>query len=134
MNREDLAFESAVIQKFAFIGEYGFLPTQRSLTTVRFESDKVFVEIFHGLKDYEVGIRFGSKDRNKTLSFRLFLKHFFPGSIEQLGNCIADTPAAVIETVTKAAQMFQATGEGIVDADMRVFDEMDKVLWWDADK
>jgi hypothetical protein len=86
LNREELGFESAVSRQFDFlVSANGFRCTHRSTSRVRFESEKVFIEIDHGLKDYEVGIGFGRTGVGETFNFRLFLRRFFPAEETQTG-------------------------------------------------
>ena len=85
--RERLQFEAEVIRNFQYlVSELGFQVTKQDAYLVRYESEKVIVEVFHGLKDYEVGIHFGLVGMKKVHSFTLFLRRFFPEAEKDIGN------------------------------------------------
>ncbi len=58
-DRELLGFARAARSAFAFLEEFGFGVTAESSTFVRFESDAVFVNVFHGRGSYELGVEIG---------------------------------------------------------------------------
>ena len=58
-NREEFGFPEAVLQAFGFLEEKGFHCTQKNITLVRYESPRVFVNIFHGRASYELNAEIG---------------------------------------------------------------------------
>jgi len=62
--RERLGFDLRVCQELAFlIEEWGFRLVTQTTTFVRFESRRLFIQVFHGRISYEVGVEFGWTDR-----------------------------------------------------------------------
>jgi hypothetical protein len=98
---------------------------------VIFQSRDIFIEVFHGRIDYEIGIHFGTTITGKPFSFRFFLKRFFPAVDVNLGECLADTPEKVHETTKSLSEAFQATGKNIIDGDDTTYKIMETVRWWD---
>lgn len=57
MSRADLGFREAVLESFRFLElNYGFECVQADDTFVRFESDIMAVQVFHGRQSYEVDV------------------------------------------------------------------------------
>ena len=57
--REHLGFAPAVERNFSFLTGYGFRRTRSEPTFVRFEAAQRYLEIFHGVRSYAVGIHIG---------------------------------------------------------------------------
>jgi hypothetical protein len=58
--RESLGFAETVQELFAFlVKEYGFRLAQVDLTFVRYESDRVFVQLYHGRMSFAVAMELG---------------------------------------------------------------------------
>jgi len=57
--RASLGFKDAVLANFQFLQEMGFHVVQQDVTFVRFESPKVFVNVYHGRSSYELGVEIG---------------------------------------------------------------------------
>lgn len=126
-----LGFEKAVRECFHFLEEsLGFRCSDMSPLGVRYESDKVFIDVFHGMKDYEIGVQFGLIGSTKQYSFLMFVRRFFPGQEAELGELIADTHDSVSVAVTNLAKLFRAVGQPILNGDPVMLAEMDKVRWW----
>jgi len=62
-DRWRLGFKEAVLKDFCFLRGCGFVPVAEEVTFIRFESDNVFVNLYHGRGSYEIGIDLGRKDR-----------------------------------------------------------------------
>jgi hypothetical protein len=59
-DRAQLRFEEEVLDSFSFLRtEFGFRVVESELTRVRYESDKVFVNVYHGRSSYELGCEIG---------------------------------------------------------------------------
>jgi hypothetical protein len=58
--RESLGFVSEVLRSFEFLPtEYGFHCVRTEVTLVRYESQSIFIDIFHGRGSYEIGVHIG---------------------------------------------------------------------------
>src|SRR5437016_1220188 len=65
VNRRQLGFEEAVLRSFEFLRSYDLKPVERTPTLVRFESKKVFVDVYHGRASFEIGVQVGLKSRSE---------------------------------------------------------------------
>jgi len=59
LNREELRFSEIVLREFSFLEQQGFNHNQRSVTFVRYESSRVFVNVYHGRASYELNVEIG---------------------------------------------------------------------------
>lgn len=126
-----LGFEQAVLENFSYLeSEFGLKRTGQSPYLIRFETNQVYIDVFHAELDYEVGIYFGLSTEQKTFSFLMYLRRFFPDRANELGETIAGTPDAVAQVTSRLARAFRATGGKIIEADPTVYTEMGEVRWW----
>jgi hypothetical protein len=66
--RTSLGFADAVLSAFAFlIKDFSFRCVKRDVTFVRFESDTVFVNVYHGRASYELNVEIGESVIGKQL-------------------------------------------------------------------
>ena len=130
-NRESLEFAQETKSKFDFLVEsHGFKQTFSSDTKVRYESAEVFVEIFHGEYDYEVGINFGRLGKNEDFSFLLFCRLMKVVAVTAV-EMISDDRAAIKTFLITLSDALSTTGLGIVMGDSAIFEQMKTVKWWD---
>lgn len=61
--REKLRFRLSAESAFRFLEEMGFRVTRAEVTLVRYESDAVFVNVYHGRASYEIGLEVGLTQR-----------------------------------------------------------------------
>ena len=47
-DRWQLGFKDAVLSSFKLLRKYGLKPVEEDVTLVRYESDAVFVNVYHG--------------------------------------------------------------------------------------
>ena len=131
MNRTEPSFEEVARQHFGFlIRENGFHCTAASEFKIRFESKLVFIEIYHGQYDYEVGINFGRRGRDENFSFTLFLRRFFPVVDQALGERLAETPKRIGDLTQAMGETLRTYGQRIIDGDDAFYTEMAQVRWW----
>lgn len=71
-DRERLQFRNAVLRAFAFLDrKLGFEVVQAESTFVRFESQDVFVNVFHGRGSFELGVEIGLRQGPIQTAFTL---------------------------------------------------------------
>lgn len=59
-NRHSLSFAESVKNAFSFLADnHGFRAAEAGATFVRYESNKMFINIYHGRRSYEVGVEVG---------------------------------------------------------------------------
>jgi hypothetical protein len=61
-DRSQLGFADAVRSSFTFLRAYGLIPVEENATFVRYESDAVFINVYHWLGSFEVGVEIGRLD------------------------------------------------------------------------
>jgi hypothetical protein len=128
--RSRLGFKKEANVALRWLEPHGFKCTEANDLCVRFESGKVFIEMIHGVRDYEVYISFGRLAKEEEFSFQLFLCKFNPALEKSLGDRMVDTPETVAATVKALADAFQSEGHGIFRGDDELFDLMKGVFWW----
>jgi hypothetical protein len=131
-HRSEFRFRESAQNALGFlIKDYGFTCVKACDLRVRYESNKVYIEMIHGLHDCEVYISFGRLTTQEAFSFTLFLKLVNPNLEKSLGDRMVNTPETVMATVNSLAQVLQSEGQGIIKGDDKVFVRMKDVRWWD---
>jgi len=131
MNRLEPIFEEVARQHFDFlVRENGFQCTAGSESKIRFESKRVFIEIYHGQYDYEVGMTFGRIGCDESFSFTLFLRRFFPVVDQAIGERLAETPKRISDLTQAMGEALRTYGQRIIAGDDAFYNEMSKVRWW----
>lgn len=73
-DRYNLGFKDEILKNFIFlINEYGYKCVKTEVTFVRYESDKVFINFYHGRGSYILGFEIGfiNKDKSKETYYTL---------------------------------------------------------------
>ena len=133
-DRWRLRFAEAVVREFAFLeSELGFRRTKEETTFVRYESDRLFLNVFHGRGSFEIGVELG-RLAEPTTHYRLPIlvaalapeyegrTVFQASSQEAVQNCVAEAArllrekcgaalAGHAEALRLAEQESQAEGE-----------------------
>lgn len=52
-----------MLSSFDFLRAYGLKPVEEDVTFVRYESDAMFVNVYHGRGSFEIGVEIGRLDR-----------------------------------------------------------------------
>jgi hypothetical protein len=58
-DRANWGFMETVLNNFRFLEDSGFQPVERSITFIRYESPRIFVNIYHGRTSFEMGVEIG---------------------------------------------------------------------------
>ena len=131
MDRSKLGFMTDVHRNFDFlISDFGFRSVVASELCVRYESESVFVEVYHGSYDFEIGINFGRLSHKERFDFIFFLKRFHPEVDRELGNRLADAKEKVARVLRQLAQLLHTYGVPIIKGENPTYEEMTKVRWW----
>ena len=129
--RSGLRFGEEAKSALAFlVKDHGFSCVTASDLHVRYESTKVYIEMHHGFRDYEVHIIFGRLETHERYSFELFLQLVNPALDKSLGDRMVDTPETVAATVSAVANALRSEGQGIIKGEDEVFERMKDVFWW----
>ena len=130
-DRYNFGFPNEVRTGFSFLEDEGFSPASVASDKVRYESDKVYIEILYGERDGEVSISFGRKDTQENFSFTLFLRLVAPLLEKSLGERLVDQPTQMSTCLSDLANALRSEGKAIVAGDDRIFERMRGVRWWD---
>ena len=70
--RDTLEFSRAVVESFDFLtNEYDFLLVRIEATLVTYESESLFINIYHGRGSFELGVEIGQKHASRDLHFSI---------------------------------------------------------------
>lgn len=131
--RYKLGFIEAVKSAFAFLEEeHGFRSVRaESHTFVRYESEKTFVQIFHGRGSYELGVEVGLiSPENNDVECHYTLQEIlqlFPDSGEDLPNYQVTNKESVTKFVRKLAYLLKKYGEEVLLGKPEVYDRLDNI-------
>lgn len=127
-DRDKLRFAEAVMDHFGFlISEYRFSCVARESTYVRYESQRVFVDVYHGRASYEIGIEVGLIPTPGTPARKVSLielAEYFGVDAGELLRCQYTTQAGVAEYVSQLAQFLRVHGEAVFEGSPAAFESM----------
>jgi hypothetical protein len=89
--RGRLGFTSIVLKAFDFLLSTGFVAVRRDPTLVRFESDRVFVSVYHGEQSYHVGLELGRLEEDDIYSLHEVLSTVAPTERDRARYQASDT-------------------------------------------
>jgi hypothetical protein len=105
-----------VLSNFTFLGTYGLKPVAEEVTLVRYESDAVFVNVYHGRGSFEIGVEIGRLDRPEKYGLGYIVswagmqawetEGFGRGTMFQVS-----TPEGITNTVPRVAQLVKKYGD-----------------------
>ncbi|CAN5885740.1 MAG: hypothetical protein USCGTAYLOR_01273 [Chromatiales bacterium USCg_Taylor] len=128
-NRDVLGFSRAVFQYFNFLcSDYGFTVTDQSATLVRFESNDVFINVYHGRASYELGVEIGKFDDPSGTRYRLptIIEAFMGNTVGQKGVFQASSPDAICSSIEHLAQLVSSYCSALLRGDDDAFDRVRK--------
>jgi len=130
-DRERLRFEETVLASFDFLGSYGLKPKKKEPTFVRYESKKVFLNVYHGRSSFEIGLELGRRDRPERYGLGYIIasagkaaweaEGFGHGTMFQVSS-----REGVQQLVPKVAGLLKKYGEPFLRGDPEFYDELAK--------
>lgn len=127
-DRWKLGFKEAVLDNFNFLEDYGLKCDQADATFVRYDSPKVFMNIYHGRGSYELNLEIGrhngaKKDSTHNLDAVL---EWYKAPEQKLLDLIhplfqSHTREGVQEMVPKMAALFRKYAEPLLRSDEEAF-------------
>lgn len=127
-NRAVLGFAKVVAGAFQFLLGYGFRLQSSEATLVRYASERVFVNVYHGRSSYEIGVEIGCISRERSdgagysMSELIRLKN--QQEAERFRNFMATTPDEVKIGVQKLAEQLLRNGDRALRGDELVFEAL----------
>lgn len=107
--RPALGFGASVESAFEFLGEHGFTMRRREPTLVRFESDRLGIDVYHGRQSYEIGLVIGPArpGSGEDYPMSILLDVVVPELAAGYRNYAALEPEAVRRGVSELARLFR---------------------------
>lgn len=122
--RQALGFETGAVDRFSFLeSDYGFRCISRSSTYVRFESDAVFVNVYHGRSSYELGVEVGrlSEDANARLRLPTIIAALANGAEEPKSFFQASEKNAIQNCLMKLGSLVESYCGNLLNGDEDTF-------------
>ena len=130
-DRSLLRFEETVLSSFSFLTApaYAFRCTRTEVTLVRYESQRVFVNVYHGRSSYELGCEIGLRvggstkgDDSVEEGFTIWeIARVEGGSVDERVFLQASTPERVEQLVPELAAVVQRYGARALHGDAACF-------------
>jgi len=124
-DRSRLGFTEAVKSNFAFVKKYGLKPVQEEVSLVRYQSEKVILNVYHGRGSYELGIEFEREEfPGEKFSLYDMLKWAKgAGKIEEIptGGYQASSREGVQRLVAQMAELVKRYAEPLLQGDAEIY-------------
>ncbi|MGO4882158.1 MAG: hypothetical protein ACLP59_15195 [Bryobacteraceae bacterium] len=130
-DRWQLGFKDAALSSFEFLRTYGLKSVGEDVTLVRYESDAVFVNVYHGRGSFEIGVEIGRLDRPEKYGLDYIVswagkqaweaEGFGRGTMFQVS-----TLEGVQNIVPKVAQLVKKYGDPFLSGRPAFYDELQK--------
>jgi hypothetical protein len=123
-DRSQLGFAEAVKSSFAFVKKYGLTPVQEEVTLVRYQSEKVILNVYHGRGSYELGTEFERVGFPEKFSLYDMLKWAkSAGKIEEIptGGYQASSREGVQVLTAQMAELVKQYAEPLLQGDMEAY-------------
>jgi len=128
IDRATLAFAEAVCSEFGFLPRHQFRCVRTEPTLVRYESDKIFVNIYHGRSSYELGIEVGPLESGVELdmgySLSALIRLVAPEEAAAYRSFVATTPKNVQIGVKLLSEKFKGYGWDLLCGDPDIFTKL----------
>lgn len=127
--RKQLGFAEAVVREFEFVeASYGFRRIEESITFVRYESDQIFLNVYHGRSSYEIGVELGKLVADPSVN-RYGLSYVIAGlapEYEGQTSFQATEPKTIAKCVAKAARIVESYCGPALAGDREAFQKIEE--------
>jgi hypothetical protein len=124
-DRADLGFREAVLSSFAYLRDFGLHPVTEQVTLVRYESSRVFVNVYHGRASFELSIEMGRlQEPDERLTLYDIVEWSNAETVEGFGQHVTfqvSSREGVQEFVPKLANLVQKYGAAFLKPDMNAY-------------
>jgi len=136
-SRGELEFSMAVRRAFAFLDGFGFREVCEAATIVRYATERVFLNVYHGRSSFELGIEVGlleARGEQHGYSLGEFVRLVDPAEAGRLKNDCATTANEVAYGVARLATRVQQYLARVLRGDEAIFPELARQRreWADA--
>jgi hypothetical protein len=126
--RMSLGFAREAEEAFRFLSDYGFRLHDRDVTILRYASERVFVNVYHGRSSYEIGLEIAlvspTDDEAAGYSLSELVRLKSPEEAERFRSFTATTPNEVKVGVQELAKQLVAYGGQALKGDPQVFETL----------
>ena len=121
-----LRFAELVPKAFAFLLRIGLIVVRREATLVRFESDAVFVNIYHGRASYQIGVEIGRLNSQEKYSLHELLMAFAPDEVDK-ARYQTGKADLLKQYLTELASTIDAKCRDVLVGDADAFEVLERV-------
>jgi len=126
-DRSRLGFREAVLANFSFLEDKGLKPVQQDVTFVRYESDGVFVDVYHGRVSFELGVEIGRlAEPTKKYGLLRMAQTLAPKQEVPSGGA-AREPDLLRRLIGRLAQQTRKYATPFLSGDAELFHRLDEV-------
>ena len=135
-DRAAFGFPDCVDREFGFLRQLGFTTRRREPTLVRFESDWLRIDVYHGRQSYEIGLSIGSVTASQRDSYSMgtLLTLMEPDAWRSYRDYGASSPAAVGRGVTELAALLRRCVAGGLLKDSTLLQRLQEISRVSADE
>lgn len=131
VDRLYLRFAEAVHKHFdLLLKEHGFKCVSSDQTFVRYESDEIFINVYHGRSSHEIGTEIGRLNHPDEVetgySIGSFLQLIDPKQADSYRYFIARNPDAVEKGVSQLSELFKKYALSLLLSDKAIFTKLGK--------
>jgi hypothetical protein len=127
IDRQSLHFAETVERYFAFLAGHGFKRVQKETTFVRFESGRLYVNIYHGRQSYEMELEIGSYGiSDPPYSILDLIRLLEPKKAAEYRRYAAHIAKDVDNGVQRLASLFRRYVDAGALDDARIFERLQK--------
>jgi len=127
-DRERLGFSTAVRNNFSFLeNQYGLQCVHEEDTLVRFESDVVFVNVYHGRTSFEIGLEFGRRGYEEKYSLEALVALSNENLSRKYWANFAVTTEMVETAVSTLAQGLIEYENGVLSGDACIYQRLEQL-------
>lgn len=129
--RGRLRFKDAVLSAFDFLCSYGLKPVEEEVTFVRYESEVVFVNVYHGRASFEIGVEIGRLDRPEKYGLDYIVSWAGKRAWETEGfgqstMFQVSSPEGVKKFVPRVAELVKKYGDLFLRGEGSFYDQLEK--------
>jgi hypothetical protein len=124
--RGELGFAGLAEGAFNFLSDFGFRLVSAEATIVRYSSERVFVNVYHGRSSYELGIEVGlvGSETERGYPLEAFVRLSDPERASRLRNFMATTTDEVRVGLQRLAEQVKQDVEPALRGSEEVFAEL----------
>jgi len=122
-----LGFVAAALKAFAFLEDLGFSVVRREPTLLRFESESVFINVYHGRSSYQVGLELGRLQGDELYSLHEVLSGMAPNDLDR-ARCQTVDPATLVRCLTSIAETVKRNCQLLLVGNDKAFRRLNSVV------